>query len=220
MEFTYIKDGIDAIVIDKFYTESQLSEIMTELKWLTKPSIMVDQSSLVSGEVNGVIQTSKRGVFLESVFKNFRHSAIISHCIDNTSSDEFKNKVLEHNTLYNSLFYCNVRDHLISYYENSDYYNPHTDSSFFTILSYFYNEPKQFDGGEIVLHSCNSNKQAKIEVEHNRVIIIPSCTVHEVYPIKSEMNNSLSGNGRYCVATFLTRRDERELMMKAKHDSN
>jgi len=29
MEFTYIEDGIDAIVIDNFYTDKQLEDIRT-----------------------------------------------------------------------------------------------------------------------------------------------------------------------------------------------
>ena len=48
MEFNFIEDGIDAVVIDNFYTEQQLKEIMIELKWLTKPSIMVSEENLSS----------------------------------------------------------------------------------------------------------------------------------------------------------------------------
>ena len=52
MEFTYIADGIDAVVIDNFYTEEQLKEIMIELKWLTKSSIMVDETALIGAVDN------------------------------------------------------------------------------------------------------------------------------------------------------------------------
>ena len=80
MEFTYIPDGIDAVVIDNFYTEEQLSEIMLELKWLTKSSIMLGQKDLSPATgAKGEILTSKAGVFLETVFKNWEHSAIIRH---------------------------------------------------------------------------------------------------------------------------------------------
>ena len=46
MEFQYIADGIDAVVIDNFYTEEQLKQIMLELKWLTKPSILIKENQL------------------------------------------------------------------------------------------------------------------------------------------------------------------------------
>jgi hypothetical protein len=217
MDFTYIADGIDAVVIDNFYTEEQLKEIHTELGWLTKKSIMTNETKLSAAEVDGVIQTSKSGIFLEEVFKNWRHSALVSNLMYNMDGDTFRNKLLEFNTLYKTLFHCNARTHLLSYYENADYYKPHTDVAFFTILNYFNKEPKQFSGGEIVLKSCNSKKEATVEIRDNRVIIIASCTLHEVKPISSDMENTLSGNGRYCNSAFLTIVDQR---MEPRNDSN
>jgi hypothetical protein len=216
MEFTYIEDGIDAIVIDNFYTEEQMEEIMLELKWLTKPSIMLKEDKLSAAEDNGKILTSKSGVFLETVFANWQHSALISHAMTQTNSQEFKDKLLEYNTMFKSLFHCNSRSHLVSYYENSDYYKSHTDAVFFTVLNYFNTEPKQFTGGEIVLKSCINNKEATIEPLHNRTVVILSSTLHEVKPIVSTLSNTLSGNGRYCNAIFLTTMDQRE----PRNDSN
>jgi len=98
----------------------------------------------------------------------------------------------------------------LSYYENADYYHPHTDHAFYTALNYFVKEPKQFSGGEIILKSCNSTKEATVEIMDNRVIIIASCTVHEVKPIVSSMQNTLSGNGRYCNSAFISISDQRK----------
>ena len=67
MEFNYIADGIDAVVIDNFYSEEQLKEIMIELNWLTKPSILQDETQLTTAEQDGKMLSSKRGVFLENV---------------------------------------------------------------------------------------------------------------------------------------------------------
>lgn len=205
MDFKFIADGIDAVVIDNFYTEEQLREIHIELKWLTKPSIMLDGKRLLSAKDpdSGTILTQKHGTFLEEVFVNWKHSALISHGITQTGDPIFMNKLLEFNTLFKSLFECNSRSHLLSYYEQSDYYKPHRDAVFFTILNYFNVEPKQFTGGEIVLSSCISNKQAIIEPINNRTVVIASSTLHEVKEIKSTLNNDLSGNGRYCNAMFL-----------------
>lgn len=210
MHFTNIQDGIDAIVIDSFFTDSQLEDIRKELAWLTKPSIMQDQSSLSSAEKDGVIQTSKRGIFLEEVFRNWQHSALISNLISNMAEKEFQDKIFEINPLYKILYGCNYRTHLLSYYENSDYYNDHTDAAVFTILCYFTEEPKNFSGGEIVLKSNVDNKVATVDVQDNRVVIIASCTRHAVNKLVSDMNNTLSGKGRYCCSAFLSVKDERE----------
>lgn len=217
MEFTYIEDGIDAIVIDNFYSQSQMEDIRKELAWLTKPSIMRGEEDLSAARENGIIQTSKSGVFLEEVFNNWKHSALISNLIYNMNEESFRNKVLSYNTLFKSMFHCNTKTHLLSYYENSDYYKPHIDIAFFTVLNYFTKEPKQFSGGEIVLKSCNSSKEATVEIMDNRVVIIASCTLHEVKPIISTMTNTLSGNGRYCNSAFLNIRDQR---LDTQNDSN
>ena len=204
MEFTYIANGIDAVVVDNFYTEDQLKEIMLELKWLTKPSILVGEDKLDSAKLDGKLLASKKGIFLEYVFKDWTHSALISHGMTQTRDKEFIDGLYKYSTLFKSLVGCNSRSHLLSYYENSNYYKPHTDGFFFTILNYFYIEPKQFEGGEIILHSCNSDKIATIELLHNRAIVIASQTLHEVKEIKSSFKDTLSGNGRYCNAMFLT----------------
>jgi len=213
MEFTYIADGIDAVVIDNFYTEDQLKLINIELKWLCKKSIMSsDKESLVPAvhPDSGEIMTKKSGVFLEAVFKNWNHSALISFGFEQTNTEEFRTNLLKYNGLFKLFFHCNIRNHLLSYYENSDYYKPHIDSSIFTILNYFNIEPKQFSGGELVLHNATNSKQATIEYRNNRTVIIASCTMHEVKPIVSNMSNSLSGYGRFCNSVFIGYEDSRE----------
>lgn len=216
MEFSYVEDGIDAVVIDNFYTQEQLNEIMLELKWLTKPSVLLNQNQLKAAETDGNVLTSKSGVFLETVFNNWQHSALICHGLTQTNTKEFKDKLLGFNTMFKALFACNSRSHLVSYYENSDYYKPHIDGFFFTILNYFFIEPKQFEGGDLILKSCNSTKEATIEVKHNRTVVILSSTVHEAKEIKSNFTTKLNGNGRYCNAIFLATTDMRDI----KNDSN
>lgn len=215
MEFTYVADGIDAVIIDNFYTEEQLKEIMLEIKWLTKPSVMLDEKYLGAAATDGKFLTSKNGVFLEGVFVNWKHSALISHGMTQTNNEGFRNKLLEFNTMFKSLFDCNCRSHLLSYYENSQYYKPHKDAFFFTILNYFFIEPRQFDGGELVVYSCNSNKEATIEPKHNRTVLILSSTLHQAKEVKSKIDQKLSGQGRYCNAMFLSTIDSRQ-----NNDSN
>jgi hypothetical protein len=209
MEFNYIADGIDAVVIDNFYTEEQLKDIMNELNWLNKPSILQDETQLTTAEQDGKLLSSKHGVFLENVFRDWRHSALISSSMKQTNCKQFKDGLLKNNTMFKSLFECNVRSHLLSYYENSNYYKPHTDAFFFTILNYFNVEPKKFIGGEIVLKSCISDKEATIEPMNNRTVVILSSTVHEVKEIK--LDKSFNGLGRYCNSAFLTYKDPREM---------
>jgi hypothetical protein len=218
MEFNYIADGIDAVVIDNFYSEEQLKEIMIELKWLTKPAIMQDPSSLDSAVdlQTRIPLTSKRGVFLETIFINWMNSALVSYPMQNFTKSDVKAKLLEFNSLFKIIYHCDSRTHLLSYYENSDYYKPHKDSSVFTVLNYFFTEPKKFDGGNIRLFSDTSDKTADIELRNNRIILIPGATKHEVTEITSKLNNSFSGDGRYCNAIFLNLRGDHPQKNKEK----
>lgn len=217
MEFTYIADGIDAVVIDNFYTEDQLNEIGDELKFLTKPSIMQEDKDKLEAAVDldGNFITTKAGVWVDTVFRDWKHSALISHPMTNFSKKETTDKIISYNSLFSLFYHCNVRNHLLSYYENSGYYSKHVDAAVFTVLSYFYKEPKKFSGGDITLHNRDNTKKANIEIKNNRVVIIPSCTVHEVEKIEMT-SKKLSGEGRYCCAIFLTVQH-----LKEKHnDSN
>jgi Rps23 Pro-64 3,4-dihydroxylase Tpa1-like proline 4-hydroxylase len=123
--------------------------------------------------------------------------------MENFSKKETIEKILSYNSLFSLFYHCNVRNHLLSYYENAGYYSKHTDSAVFTVLNYFHTEPKQFSGGDITLYSRGESKKATIEARENRVVIIPSCTVHEVSTIEMT-SQKLSGDGRYCCSIFLT----------------
>ena len=209
MEYNFIDDGINAVVIDNFYTEDQLKDIMLELKFLTRKEILVGEEKLNTAENEHGALASKSGVFLETVFANWKYSTLISHALTQMSREDFKYELIKYNPLYKILFWCNNRDHLLSYYENSQYYKSHTDSCTFTILNYFHTEPKKFDGGEVILHSFTGDKKATVEIKNNRTIVMTGGTYHEVNEIKSSCEK-YDGDGRYCNAIFMNRIDDRE----------
>lgn len=196
--FNYIAEGIDAVVIDNFYSDSQLSEIHKQLESLTNSQHMVaDKDKLEAAvDLDGNFITTKYGVWITDV-----ESPIIKFSIKNFSDKEVVDKLIGFNSMYRILFYLNRRSHLVSYYENAGYYSKHVDSSVFTILNYFHTDPKQFTGGDIILHSSDFSKKATVETKNNRVIIIPSCTTHEVTQIQMTPHK-LDGIGRYCCSIF------------------
>jgi predicted 2-oxoglutarate/Fe(II)-dependent dioxygenase YbiX len=198
MEFNYIADGIDAVVIDNFYSELQLTDISKELDRLTNDRIMVaDKDRLEAAvDVDGNFVTTKYGAWVNDV-----NCPLIKYPVENFTKQEVFDKLVGFNSMYRVFFHMNRRSHLISYYENAGYYSKHIDASVFTILSYFHKEPKQFRGGDIILHSSDFSKKVTIETRNNRVVILPSCTVHEVTQI--EMTSKiLDGTGRYCCSIF------------------
>jgi len=198
MEFTYIADGIDAVVIDNFYSEEQLNHINKQLQSLTDEQHMVaDKDKLEAAvDIDGNFITTKYGVWINDV-----ESPLIKFSIENFSDEQLVETIIGFNSMYRILFFLNRRSHLVSYYENAGYYSKHIDASVFTILNYFHKEPKQFKGGDIIVYSKDYTKKATIETRNNRVVIIPSCTTHEVTQV--EMTSyKLDGTGRYCCSIF------------------
>tara|TARA_R100001163_G_C5067634_1_gene206918 strand:- start:1135 stop:1770 length:636 start_codon:yes stop_codon:yes gene_type:complete len=87
---------------------------------------------------------------------------------------------------------------MISYYENTDYYKAHWDSSITTILRWFYREPKKYTGGDLTFTESGE----KIKCKHNRMIMFPGYYLHEVDPIKMEEEHKNKNLGRYTLTTF------------------
>jgi Rps23 Pro-64 3,4-dihydroxylase Tpa1-like proline 4-hydroxylase len=162
-----------------------------------------------AADSDGSFITAKTGVWVDGIFMDWRHSSLISHPMTNFSKKEIIDKIISYNSLFSLFYHCDIRSHLLSYYENEGYYSKHVDSAVFTVLSYFHNEPKKFSGGDITLHNRDNTKKSIVEIKNNRVIIIPSCTVHEVAKIEMT-SNKLSGDGRYCCAMFLLKSNEKE----------
>ena len=207
MEWNFIEEGINAVVIDNFYSENQLKDIFNQLETLTTEEYMTaDKDKLEAAvDLQGNFITTKFGVWLDD-----GNCPLLNHCYTNFSSNQLQEKFISYNPLYRILFHLNRRFNLLSYYENSGYYSKHTDVAVFTVLNYFHKEPKQFSGGEIVLHSPDFSKKITVEPRNNRVIVIPSHIVHEVLPV-TMTSKILSGNGRYCMSIFMTAEDVKEL---------
>lgn len=200
MEFNYIADGIDAVIIDNFYSQDQLTQIYYQLNGMTNSDIMVEDKDKLEAAVDldGNYITAKYGVWF-----NDETLPLIKFSVENFSRKDVQDKFISFNSMYRILFHLNRRAHLLSYYENSGYYSKHIDASVFTILNYFHQEPKQFTGGDIILHSRDFSKKAIVETKNNRVVIIPSCTLHEVTEVKMT-SRKLDGSGRYCCSIFVS----------------
>lgn len=90
--------------------------------------------------------------------------------------------------------------HLISYYENNDYYHAHIDTSRMTSLFWYYREPKSYKGGNLRFHhEEEAEPEMMIESKKNCLVMFPSIYFHSVEKI--EMIND-SKDGRFTVSTF------------------
>ena len=72
--------------------------------------------------------------------------------------------------MFKGMLDCNHDDTLISYYEDSEYYKPHEDIFNFAKLTWFFKEPKKFEGGDLVFTEFGEI----VKCENNKCIVFPS----------------------------------------------
>ena len=184
------------LVFHNFYTDEELELIWEELNFYTKPKKLFDVE-----DYQGVVgYTKAKAIQLDSVYTG--KNRVLSNII------EVSRKILDKQILepFSELDDCctlakfaNYDVTKIRYYHNGDYYKPHTDTFFeFLAFSYFYKEPKKFDGGNLIFpkydyeFSCN----------HNSLIMMPAWVEHGVSEVSIKDSDYYDGYGRYAITHF------------------
>ena len=101
--------------------------------------------------------------------------------------------------IINTRFGTNYNGILVNYYEDEDYYQPHSDDATITAITFFYKTPKYFDGGDLILE-----EKLNVECVSNRCVIFPSITLHAVSKIKLDQSQQLLNYGRFSITQFLS----------------
>ena len=184
------------IRIDDFYDEDELALIWEELKFLTyrhklNPPLKTGQSK--------PMMKKNAGLFLDDLYSDRNISNILRVNRKIFSKDVMK-KYNDLSEMHENIFNCNQDTTLISYYENEGFYKPHSDTAVVTALTWFFKEPKQFTGGDLVFSAFNKT----IEIENNMLLVFPSVVKHEVTAVSMEKDiPKFSRLGRYCMSQFM-----------------
>ena len=117
--------------------------------------------------------------------------------MDKMRQDKFHDYITETCKLYRAFKNTTIDASMIAYYENSDYYQPHTDSAKYSILIWINKEPKKFTGGDLILPDFKQ----KIECKNNRLVLFPGYLYHQVTEIKMKGKHKI-GDGRWCIVHF------------------
>ena len=187
------------ISIEDFYDKNELELIWKELDFLCDSKKLHDANSPEVGAASkgGNILKQNSSIFLDFLYYERKFSNILTtnrkiiNCVEN-------NKRKTDNWFFKH-FTCEDDFTLLSYYEDSDYYKPHTDSAAITTLTWLYKEPKRFTGGDLIF----PNTKEIIECKNNRVIIFPSVIWHQVTEVKMNEQYNGKGMGRWCITQFL-----------------
>ena len=192
------------LILHNFYNDEELKLIWEELDFYTKDGKLFD-----AHEFGGVVdKTNSKAIWLDKVFsKKYRNLSNILK----VNRKMFDSAVLGafssvHDCCHIAQF-CNYDVTKVRYYHDGDYYEPHTDKTVqFLGFSYFFREPKKFEGGELVFPKYDYT----FSCDNNSLIMMPGWVEHGVSKVSIKDSDYFDGYGRYAVTSFFSNKDKKE----------
>ena len=195
------------IIIDNYYDEEELRLVWEELNFLSHPH-KLRRSTI---EIGGTPNPEKPSELFEKNYYRFLDSLYTSREISNilNVSRKLFSDNLKIFRQHPHWFFQNVTPHddstQIGYYENNDEFKKHRDGCTVTALTWLYQEPKKFVGGDLFLGPDGDFDDIKIDCVNNRTLIFPSMIPHTVDMIKMEEQYLNKKQGRYVITQFCGR---------------
>jgi Rps23 Pro-64 3,4-dihydroxylase Tpa1-like proline 4-hydroxylase len=117
-------------------------------------------------------------------------------------SEDCKRLWHEGEYIFDIINYSSFQSGVISRYGDGDFYKRHRDTVWdhvanrlVTLVYYVNRVPERFSGGRLILFK--GGREVALEPRHNRAILFPSFTVHEVEPVR--MENADWADGRFSL---------------------
>lgn len=206
MRVELFTDIFPRIVIDDFFTSEEYTEVFNEINLLSKYFQDPEDTGAAKEIDSGRLLKDNKAIFLNDVYKDLKFSYIHT-ALNKIYCNEILDVITKSQEYYFNLLWKDTnRDNtLISYYEDSQYYEPHKDSSLFTALVWLWEEPKSFAGGDLNLFYCENTY--KHPVQNNQCLIFPGRVFHGVDPVKMNIKDMNQGKGRYTLSKFIAIND-------------
>ncbi len=183
-------------IIYNFYDDDELKLIWEELDFYTK-----DGKLFEAKDFGGVIdKTNSKAIWLDKVYKDKYRS--LSNILT------INRKIFDYRILdaFSDIHDCcsiardsNVDQTKVRYYHDGNFYEPHIDKTVqFLAFSYFYREPKRFQGGELIFPKYDY----KFNCDNNSLIMMPGWVEHGVSQVTIQDSDYFDGYGRYAITSF------------------
>ena len=193
-KFKINKKPIPYFIAEDYFDETQINDMLTELRFLTPKMVYQNGKNMVEGHKKNV------QIGLDDMYQNRDTSNIIQTLNTIYHDKDLIQTRKDMSLCYEIWNYTNLDNTFVAYYENSDYYKGHRDIAIISMMYWIWEEPKSFTGGDIHL----TDYDIEIPLKRNQLLIIPSSIKHAVNKIQmNDDTKKLSGMGRYCIARFL-----------------
>ena len=204
IEVDILKDPFPHLILYNFYNDEELELIWEELNFYTKKGKLVDAK-----DYGGIPEKTKsKALWIDLIYgRDFRS---ISNILT-VNRKIFDKVVLE---LFSDIHDCcsiakdsNFDTTKVRYYHDGDAYEPHTDRTIqFLAFSYFFKEPKKFEGGELIFPKYDYT----FNCPNNSLIMMPGWVEHGVSKISIKDSDYFDGYGRYAITSFFGNKDKKE----------
>lgn len=198
----YEASQLPIVVIDNFYNDQEYRKIWKELNFLLSDKNRLHDPAQtgsaydVDERGNYIYKKQNKAVFLDELY-NDRTMSFILNANRKVFQSDIQKTLRECHKIFEYLALTNMDNTLISYYENSDFYDYHFDTSVFTFITWFYQKPKAFTGGELSIEGEN-----RIDCLDNRLVIFPSILHHKVEQISLSEQTDFDIPGRITMSQF------------------
>ena len=194
-EHTAHYEPIPYMLVKDYFSQEDTEKMLKESKYL-KPHFQFE-----NGEKMKDGHKQNTSLFLDDFYGSDRESSDTLSIMDKIYNDsDLISKLYDMSWFYKVWPWTNFDNTFVSYYEDSDFYNEHTDIAVISMMYWLWEEPKSFTGGNLHL----TDYDIEIPIERNQLMIMPSSTRHAVDPVKMiKQTDKLSGMGRYCIVRFL-----------------
>jgi hypothetical protein len=220
MDIKTYEEYIPYIIIDDLYDSDQLNSIWREFDFLFDKLNSQDESTerVLKGALNydGSMLRNSKNICLDEIYPHRNISDILTYnrkFFDNWHLIFGEGKTWWIQCIKDSSPVLSRDSTVFSYMEDNGYYGAHKDDTYITTCTWFYQEPKGFIGGDLILNPNNSGigKQLNklypsipIEIKNNRMVVFPGCITHQVLPVKlKDECKGMKGMGRFCITNFI-----------------
>jgi hypothetical protein len=191
------------LCIDDFLIEEDAQRVLQEcidLKRIYKPARVFDGPTATKIDRN---YRKNEVVYLDDVYGgNPERSDILSIIKNKIWTEECRKLWHEGYYLFDIINYSTWQEAVISRYGNCEFYKRHQDTRkdrityrLITLVYYVNKLPEQFTGGSLTL--WQGDDCLSVEPKHNRAVVFPSFTFHEVQSV--HMSNDNFEDGRFSI---------------------
>ena len=134
------------MIIYDFYNKEELKLIWEELNFYTKPKKLLEAKDY-GGVIGG---TNAKALCLDQIYREHRYLSNILTVSRKLFNKDILKAIQEMGREFTIAPYVNYDITKVRYYHDQEYYDPHTDRIYhFLGFSYFFKEPRKFEGGEL-----------------------------------------------------------------------